>query len=302
MACKSGCAAEIKALEQAIGTLLAFRQRIKALLENKRPADVHDLLSPRELRGSFHNLVITYFDFPTWLYRFDEDLTRGLDVNIHSYRYQRNRHLDEVSILLAKYLGKDTGQALKNAIVGAGHDLLVYPYFSFALYPKAPWRPLGLNATAHAAGFEQDVKGSNSIIMFTPHMWGKDGKRGTFGYAGPGSDADEVLFHEMIHGVRQMTGVSTDNKLGNGYDNEEEFVAVVVSNIYLAEKKKNELRASHDGFAVLARPDDFLKTPLHRQLLRKFRAAQPDLFEELADIPERKAWWNPVRELRDAER
>ena len=49
-------------------------------------------------------------------------------------------------------------------------------------------------------------------------------------------------------------------RLGDDYDNEEEFAAVVVTNVYLSEKKQTALRADH-GWGVLQNPDKFLDSP-----------------------------------------
>jgi hypothetical protein len=301
MTCKTGCGANKAAWLSAINSLQAFRQQIIADLKTKRRADWYELLNPKELRGSFSNLVVTYFDFPIWLFRFDNNNIRGFEINISSYKYQRDKHINDVSALLGNFLGMDTGKVLRDALFAAGHELSVYPFFNFERYPIPPFEPLGLNSTAHGVPAKPGIVGVDSIIMFSPHMWGRDGKPGNSGYSGPGSEADEVLFHEMIHGLRTMMGVSAANNSSNDeYNNEEEFIAVVVTNIYLAEKRKMILRGGHEGFSALPQPSEFLKNAQHKRLLRNFRNAQRDFFDALADISEGKVWWNPVRELRDA--
>jgi hypothetical protein len=72
----------------------------------------------------------------------------------------------------------------------------------------------------------------------------------------------------------------------------------VLSNIYLAEKKQRTLRGSHGGFKSMQQPESFLRDPQTRQLLLQFKRQQRAMFEELADIPEGTAWWNPLRELK----
>lgn len=301
MACDSGCQQEKEAIRKAINQLVEYRSRMIEQLKRDRPAEVHELLNPRQLRGSFQNVVVIYFDFPVWLYRFDQKLIYGLQVNINSYRYQRDRHIDEVSTELAKLLSKETGRALRDAIGDAGHELKILPYFNFAIYPQLPWLPLGLNSTAGSTADLENV-GADSVIHFSPHMWSHDGKPGSAGFNGPGSAVDEVLFHEMIHGLRHMKGVNVEHvNVDDNYDNEEEFIAVVLSNIYLAEKKLHKLRGGHDGFNEMMRPNDFSKNPRYMQLLRNFKAKQRAFYHALAHISEDKAWWNPVRDLWDAE-
>jgi len=81
MTCETGCEAEKKAVTKSLGALLEFRQKMIDRLKKEQPNEVRDLLAPREIEGM--NLVITYFDFPTWLYRFDDKLSRGMSVNIN---------------------------------------------------------------------------------------------------------------------------------------------------------------------------------------------------------------------------
>jgi hypothetical protein len=301
VACKTGCDTDKAEWLKGIWRLAGYRREIAERLKKERPGYVYDVLHPRQLRGSFQNIMVTYFDFPIWLYRFDDRLTRGLTVNINSYRYQRDKHIEDVDGVLAQFLGMFTGRALKKAILDAGHELGIYPYLNFALYNIPPFRPSGLNSTAQGVSDAPGVGGTDSIVMFSPHMWGQDGKAGSFGYRGPGSEADEVLFHELIHGLRLMVGIDAQKNAVENYDNEEEFIAVVLTNIYLAEKRQQDLRGSHDAFTRMLQPREFLKNPRYKQLLRNFRNKQGDFFDALADIPEEKAWWNPVRELRHAE-
>lgn len=301
MACKTGCDTDDAAWLEGIRKLAAYRREITERLKKERPGYWYDMLHPRELRGSFYNVTVTYFDFPIWLYRFDDGLTRGLTVNINSYRYQRDKHIADVDGVLAQFLGMRTGRALKKSNFRRQHELSIYPYFNFALYNIPPFRSLGLNSTAHGASDAPGIGGADSIVMFSPYMWGQDGKPGSFGYRGPGSEADEVLFHELIHGLRLMVGIDVRKNAVENYDNEEEFIAVVLTNIYLAEMRQQDLRGSHDAFPRMLQPREFLKNPRYKQLLRNFRIKQGNFFDALADIPEEKAWWNPVRELRVAE-
>jgi hypothetical protein len=55
----------------------------------------------------------------------------------------------------------------------------------------------------------------------------------------PGSLPDTVLLHEMIHGLRQIQG--RDNKWPmtgsvRDYENEEEFLAIQITNVYTSSK------------------------------------------------------------------
>ena len=299
MACKGNCDHERAAAKKVMDALLAYRERIYKKLERERPGEVKTLRDFKTRNsGSLFNIVATYFDFATWLYRFDDKNTRGWTVNINSYLYQREKHLDDISAIFAQHRGTATGRALRERFEKTKNELLILPYFNFKLYPVPPWRPLGLNATAHGTQ-KSGFGGSDSVIMFSANMWGRNGKPGTSGISSPGFEADEVLFHELVHSLRHMAGVSAAaNKLGDGYQNEEEFIAVILSNIYLAEKGRKSLRGGHDG-ATMQQPENFLKNERYKQLLLKFKGEQRAFFDELSNIPKEKAWWNPLRELRD---
>jgi Effector protein len=315
--CEASCKTEKPTDWKAGREYEAFARKIEVLLKKQRPADAPDLLNPRNKRiGSFMNVVVRYFEFPVWLARYDPKLSRGLDVNIRSYRFQRDRHQEDVVKEFLKLRVTDTGKALLNEIENTQHTLHILPFLRFGLYATEFFRPLGLNATAQGGRREPGVAGTDAYISFTASMWGPATavdptdmtSRGTAGQTGPGSHADEVLFHEMVHGARTMRGVAEaahNRKVDQGYSNEEEYITVVVSNIYLAEKKQRHLRESHSGFGRLPRPEAFLTNPqnvnLHpKDLLRNFRAAQQSFFDGLADIPPSKAWWNPVREIKPA--
>lgn len=288
--------ADINEIRKAAEKVDDYRKKVRSWLH--QPQTIHrDLLRHPEFRASFP-VTIRYFDFAEWMYRFDKELHRPLDVDIHSYRYQRDTHINDVSALFATFQGSDTGQALRNAIDASGHRIEVFPYWNFDLYCTLPWRPSGLNSTAGPG-----IGAGNSAIMFSPHMWNRPGKPGTSAKSGPGSQADEVLFHELVHGLRYITGTAVPKPAGSEENEVEEFIAIVVANIYLAEKNTGaKLRRDHHGFAPIAEPRDFFRglDQQHRQVLRRFADSPQlsDFFNELADIP---VWWNPLREMRDVD-
>jgi hypothetical protein len=87
--------------------------------------------------------------------------------------------------------------------------------------------------------------GTSVSLHFDPFVpyWGE----------GPiGSDPDEVLFHEMVHALRMLQGELEAVPTGtedSPYNNLEEFLAVLMANIYISEKDpKAQLRGSHDDF------------------------------------------------------
>jgi hypothetical protein len=77
---------------------------------------------------------------------------------------------------------------------------------------------------------------------------------GNFGFvqaSGPGTAPDEILFHELIHCVRHLRTWGDVNyyrflRMGNGFENIEEFYAVLVSNMYSSETRR-PLRRDHSA-------------------------------------------------------
>jgi hypothetical protein len=265
---------------------------VVALLNKRRPLEVGDLLTPKPRKDAYPNVEIVYFYFPLWLDRFDPGLIFDLVVNINSYRFQRKRHEHDVEMELIKIRSTRTGIALMRATEATRRALSIKPYFLFTEHASTLFPAYGFNAlTVQAGGNLFPLDPSDATIFFTPHMWGP---QGTSGYSGPGSNADEILFHEIVHGTGFMSG-------GDSLRLKVEDLAVVLANIYMAERKQRRLRADHDSFRPLPHPEAFLTNADNLNLLRSFRRARPTFFDALADIPESIAWWNPVRELKQLE-
>ena len=73
--------------------------------------------------------------------------------------------------------------------------------------------------------------GSSAVIHFSPH----NSNHGQSCHAA-GSQADEILIHEAFHGLRQLLGMMHKRPVGDKYDDEEEFFAKLIENIYISEK------------------------------------------------------------------
>lgn len=95
-------------------------------------------------------------------------------------------------------------------------------------------------------------KGSDTIINCSPSVFAGASGAPT----GPGALGDEILLHEMVHGLRQMMGRSVRESVGGnpGMDNYEEFVAITIANVYRSEVGAPQLRQDHHGFLPLTGP------------------------------------------------
>lgn len=125
--------------------------------------------------------------------------------------------------------------------------------------------------------------GSDTIIRFSSSVFAAPGAP-----TGPGGSPDEILLHEMIHGLRQMQGRFVREAItGNpGMDNYEEFAAITISNVYRSEIGQSQLRSDHHGFVTLTGPTANLSTfkSTYRQWLSFMDIEQPRLCQNLRQI------------------
>src|SRR5262249_40508819 len=90
------------------------------------------------------------------------------------------------------------------------------------------------------------------------------------------------------------------------YDDMEEYLATVITNIYMAHNGKTALGGDH-GTGTLKDPDHFLDNVQHvsmtpRDLLRKFKGRQQDFYNDLAKFGPPRPRFNPVWQLNQEER
>jgi hypothetical protein len=151
-------------------------------------------------------------------------------------------------------------------------------------------------------------KGSDVKLHFTPGIFAsKDRtKRAPCDTGGGyGSASDVILFHEMVHSVRRMGAHQmawpTEGKL-LAYGNIEEFLAIVAANVYLsARKQDDQLRADHSAYTPLKAPLNttagFLAEPENLEILLKYYLNEVELYQNLSQVSEAEAKFNPFREL-----
>jgi hypothetical protein len=149
--------------------------------------------------------------------------------------------------------------------------------------------------------------GDGVLIRFSPGYFPPGGKC----YVDPGShvvkpagSAAEVLFHELVHAFRLVTGKFVNSKIPKlpAYDIEEDFYAIVITNIFLSETDRNQpLRESHRGLEPLpvyrATDQGFLTLDANLEYVTKFIHDHPDVSKQLRDVP---SVFNPVRKVLDA--
>ena len=139
-------------------------------------------------------------------------------------------------------------------------------------------------------------KGTDTQIFFDPDEYLKSGCH----RQGAGSQADEVLAHEMVHALRYMQGKSNQIPTANAlYDNDEEFLAIVVANVYVSAKGGQLFRADHHSHDTLQPPLNtsagFLTDQDNLKLMNIYRLTWSGTFDKLASLL--KPQFNPFREL-----
>jgi hypothetical protein len=93
--------------------------------------------------------------------------------------------------------------------------------------------------------------GTDVIVEYHPATWRERAKRR--GVIDPGAGPGEVLFHELVHSMRDVHGKTLRHNVWENLDMNdfEEFCAVAASNIYRQERGFKALRANHNGFTAL---------------------------------------------------
>lgn len=142
-------------------------------------------------------------------------------------------------------------------------------------------------------------RGSNTTVKYSPDTYVKSACYGGL----YGSQADEALFHELVHGYRYLRGmynpIPTHEKLW-GYWNEEEWLAILITNIYISAKNGNNknLRKDHASHEELQAPlnmsDGFLLDYSQLRLVEKYVGQELQWFDKLKMI---KAPYNPIGEF-----
>lgn len=138
-------------------------------------------------------------------------------------------------------------------------------------------------------------------IYYSANIWGASGCGG----GNYGSLPDEALCHEMVHALRQMQGLRNPYPTVDAlrdYDNDEEFLPIVVTNVYISAKGSPQLRADHAGFTRLQSPLDtsvgFLANPDILRLMSIYRLSWTSVFGALSRLPAVPAIaFNPFRQL-----
>lgn len=144
--------------------------------------------------------------------------------------------------------------------------------------------------------------GSGAVVRFTPGMFGFGAKGACSQYAGmAGASPSQVLFHELAHAYRAARGAFYPRPTigtSTGYDNIEEFFAIVLSNVLTTDPTfstaNRTLRADHHGFQALPPSQStsagFVANMPNRNKMRELILSEPSLVQQLQGC---KSTFNP---------
>ena len=243
--------------------------------------------------------------------------------------------------LLRQIYGTQTGRALFREIEGCG-------WRTMAIRPRAEVSFPALDPNADSTGFSpnhidlsprkkvkedrddvrQLLNGNDDVdriirsgvgggydveVHFTPGQFVDflTAHKGRLAVDTAGAQPDEILLHEMVHGARQKRGLFNQVELDSDFDDSEEFIAILVANIYASETHRKirvsekeavpDIRTSHHGFAVYrATEEAFLPEAAdlnfeideNFRLVSRFVDEQPEFANTLRTI---NCPFNPVR-------
>ena len=276
------------------------------------------------------NIVVRYDPMPDWM-EFSNLITLDTDDKhftaqneihfrhlLHVYRSDRKDYISSVKSRLSQIKERLTGSALLAEVDATDSDVEIMPNWKQEINSHttpsddaratARGRPLDYDdRKIKTVGNVGEGGGSDSTINFTPGMY-----TGSV-MAQEAKAPDEVLFHELVHASRQMRGVRNEIPVNAGYGTQEEYLAVVLTNIYMSEKGQWRFRASHGAWGEDETPqganailqggdaDWFLRNVQKvnlppRQLMENFKSGQPDFYNKLAYLPPDRPKFNPVRQ------
>ena len=153
------------------------------------------------------------------------------------------------------------------------------------------------------------VPGLAGVITYTPFAFSSAGSCSALPVdQNRGRIWDEILFHEMVHVFRNATGKwNKAPRLSinmNQYDDNEEFIAVMCTNIYISDhtnRIKSGLRAGHKDFSAMSADEArrfglFASSKAAYSLVKQFCDDHPifskALSDQLADVE-----YNPIADF-----
>jgi len=271
--------------------------------------------------GNNPSISLAYHSMPRWMDRFDigfDDSAVNFRRNLHCYRVACKNYISEVRAQFKPIKSSLMGKTLLAEIGRTGNRVRIIPYWDY-LHQNAdatPWDGVNettgkleswIAATRRGAPLWNDGArgpeagtgaGTNCEIRYTPSMWHAGD--------GQGKAPDEVLFHELVHASRDMRGVAYEGPVNRNYDNTEEYIAIILQNMYLSEKGQDVFRGGHTRGRIQplrgADADRLLLNPQHvnmspASIIQNFKDTQPEFYRDVVNLPPGRPKYNWVKEF-----
>jgi len=261
------------------------------------------------------SIWIAYPEPGDWKRLFLPVLDPHLAADVHwlraKYNFMRSNHEANVKGLLDAIASQHTGQTLFQLFrERPGHSVMIFPYIFAPRYLEgsdADTRPVEPYA---ATAKNKPMVGASGKNFCTFKFDGARICRGTgtgsavdifflqadpLGFFRRTNSTDDMLLHELVHALRMVSGVDSPLGVSGGYENQEEFLAVLVTNMYRSHRNK-------PLFDYLDNPIEagkFLDTnirPSPRELIWSLANGHPRLFDALKSV---RAPFNPIKQFFD---
>ncbi len=254
---------------------------------------------------SFPQWLAVYFDSNQWVLHINQRDPRVEDVeaSIRNWLFDRMAYLgtrkqggsvaDQLDAIAASSTGSAVLRAVKDG--AAGHKVCIVP--DNMPMDGGNTQTLPSDSVHGFKDGKDPGQGVDVSVVYSPELWAG-------GSPGRGLEADSQLIHELVHTSRDLHGVADFSRV-NIYKNVDEFIAVVITNIYISETRPlAPLRGSYGDVQHapirLLKPDRFLDNwqhvhPSPRQLLNNFSVDQQELYNDLAFLA--GIAFNPIAQL-----
>lgn len=182
-----------------------------------------------------------------------------------------------------------TGRLILEWLNRAPYDTIIEPYSGHD-YNNAD----EIGASESHAGNDRlgtSARGTRAFVGFSPN---------NLSGHGVGNRPDEVLLHELCHGLRSVYGWERYDHAGNylrmagGFDDVEEFFAIMVTSVHSSELGRGA-RGDHGNWRLPS--EDLLRKHPYDTRLRQFNTSMPVLCSQLRGIPANVAPFNPFRDI-----
>jgi hypothetical protein len=294
------------------GGLRGVYARTEAEKRQFQTSTIDPLLEIKSVNfGGF--ITIEFFNFPQWLavnrppwvgaLRNGDPEIPVVQADIQKWRTSRDAYLGTKDPSVLFQLGKISSSSSGGSLLRELKDATAPrrgTTRTVSIFPDTdPTVPGNTGTRSDKEGRRDKRTGADAFIDYSPELWGD--RAATIG---PGTAPDTILFHELVHATRDLMGVASNMRVNRLFPDVEEYLAVVLADIYISETTPlAPLRGGYGDshrFPTLANPERFLDNLLHlhpspRELLNTFWIDQKQLFEDLAFII--GIAFNPVMQL-----